>query len=189
VGFLETLLVPLLTLVVGYFVGKLQAEQQRIIEERSRVISELFKLYVNLDERVHSLVEFYEEYPEGSPEEDRRKKYLRAAQSFNELLAYHRRNTIWLSRSTARYMDRFIERYREDFRPFRGDEREVGFAKPQEWVDAWRRFEKESPQLRLALEDEFRGVRGDLRAKLSAARRRSELDQRVDRRSLHPPAE
>jgi hypothetical protein len=114
VDLLEDLLLALLTLVVGYGVGLRQAKQQRIIEERAKVLSELLKRYVDLEEQVYLLVQVID-LP-GEP--NREEKYRRAAESFNNLLAYHRRNTIWLSRSTARYLDAFLERYRVYFKPF-----------------------------------------------------------------------
>jgi len=82
----------LVTSVVGYFFGKRQTEQQRIIEERAKVLSDLFKRYVDLEEQVYLLVQILDL----SGEPDRKEKYRRAAESFNNLLAYHRRNSIWL---------------------------------------------------------------------------------------------
>lgn len=170
-GLLETLLVPLVTLVVGYFFGHWQTEQQRIIEERAKVLSDLFKRYVDLEEQVNLLVQIIE-YP-GEP--DRQTKYGNAVESFNNLLAYHRRNTIWLSRRTAQYVDRFLERYRDYFRPF-GPFRETGeVGRPdtaEEWLKVWQNFQEESPKLRDALEEEFRAALGNNRAKLWARRRR-----------------
>jgi hypothetical protein len=177
VGLLEALVVGFVSAVVsavlGYVVGQRQAEQQRIIEERARVISDLFKRYVDLDERVYSLVQIYER-----PEEPvREEKYKLAAESFNELLAYHRRNSIWLTRPTARYVDRyvdrFIERYRESFRPFAKGR---GHLDHRRWLEAWQRFKGESPKLRETLEEEFRAALGYRRAKLGAWRRRSDLE-------------
>ena len=56
-GPLETLLVSLVTLVFGYFVGKWRTEQQRIIEERAKALSGLFQRYLDLEQRVYLLVE------------------------------------------------------------------------------------------------------------------------------------
>ena len=170
-GLLETLLVGFATLVFGYFFGHWQTEQQRIIEERAKVLSDLFKRYVDLEEQVDLLVQPIE-LP-GEP--DRATKYGNAVESFNNLLAYHRRNTIWLSRRTAQYVDRFLERYREYFRtfgPFR-EEEEVGRPDTaEEWLNVWQSFQEESPKLRAALEEEFRVALGNNRAKLWARRRR-----------------
>jgi hypothetical protein len=134
---LESLLVAVLTLVVGYFVGLRQAEQQRIIEERARVISALFERY-----------------------------------------------SIWLSRPTARYVDRFIERYRQTFTDFSGERGYPDDAR--KWLAVWQRFKKESPELREALEEEFRASLGDTRAKLWRLRRGSEL-VRPQSPALEPP--
>ena len=158
-GPLETLLVVLVTSVVGYFFGKRQTEQQRIIEERAKVLSDLFKRYVDLEEQVYLLVQILDL----SGEPDRKEKYRRAAESFNNLLAYHRRNSIWLSRPTARYVDRFIESYREYFKPFGPFREEEEVGRPdtaEEWLNAWQRFQKESPKLRDTLEEEFRRALG-----------------------------
>lgn len=88
-GLLEDLLLALLTLVVGYGVGLRQAEQQRIIEGRAKVLSDLFKRYVDLEEQVYLPVQIID-LP-GKP--NREETYRRAAESLNNLLAYHRRNT------------------------------------------------------------------------------------------------
>jgi hypothetical protein len=177
VGPLETLLVVLVTSVVGYFFGKRQTEQQRIIEERAKVLSDLFKRYVDLEEQVYLLVQILDL----SGEPDRKEKYRRAAESFNNLLAYHRRNSIWLSRPTARYVDRFIESYREYFKPFGPFREEEEVGRPdtaEEWLNAWQRFQKESPKLRDTLEEEFRRAlgHGATWAKLGGWRRRSQLE-------------
>jgi hypothetical protein len=170
VGLLETLLVPFVTLVLGYFVGKWRTEQQRIIEERAKVLSGLFNRYLDLEQRVNSLVE-----PVESPgEPDRKTKYSNVVESFNELKAYHLRNTIWLSRLTTQRVDHFLERYREyvkPFGPFR--EEEVGRTDTyEEWRDVRDSFQEESPKLRAALEEDFRAALGNDRMKLWGRRRR-----------------
>jgi hypothetical protein len=177
---LESLLVAVLTLVVGYFVGLRQAEQQRIIEERARVISALFERYADVHERVASLVQVYDY----GGEPDKKEKFRLAAESFNELLRYHRRTSIWLSRPTARYVDRFIERYRQTFTDFSGERGYPDDAR--KWLAVWQRFKKESPELREALEEEFRASLGDTRAKLWRLRRGSEL-VRPQSPALEPP--
>ena len=58
--YLITIGTIILSALAAYFFGLRQAEQQRIIEERARVISDLFKLYVDLDDNVGSLVQVYE---------------------------------------------------------------------------------------------------------------------------------
>jgi hypothetical protein len=177
--YLTTIGAILLPALAAYFFGLRQAEQQRIIEERAKVISDLFKLYVDLDDRVASLVQIYEYAEEGSKQD----KYRIAAESFNALLAYHRRNSIWISRPTARYVERFIERYRDSFRPFQGVQ---GRPDTRQWLAAWQRFRRESPALRLALEEEFRGALGDRRARLTAWRRRSGLTS-SENSGIEPP--
>jgi hypothetical protein len=186
VGLLETLLVVLVTSVDSYYAGHWQTEQQRIVEERAKVLSELFKLYVNLQEQVFLLVEPVE-LP-GEP--DRKTKYSNAVESFNELLAYHRRNTIWLSRPTAQGVDRFLERYREYFMPFGPfREEEVGRTDTaEEWLDVRDSFQKESPKLRAALEEEFRAALGNYRAKLwSGPRRRREVSDFLEEPVIKSP--
>jgi hypothetical protein len=95
--------------------------------------------------------------------------------SFNELLRYHRGNSIWLSRPTARYLDSLIQRYREIIQGFQStlDDPDGDI---RQWVHLWEQFSKDSPTLRVALEEEFRAARGDLRAKLRQRRRRLELE-------------
>jgi len=170
VGLLETLLIVLATSVGGYFVGKWRTEQQRIIEERAKVLSGLFKRYLDLEKQVYLLVEPIE-LP-GEP--DRKTKYSNAVESFKELQAYHLRNTIWLSRLTTQDVDRLLERYQEyvkPFGPFR--EEEVGRTDTaEEWLHVRRSFQGESPKLRDALEEEFRAALGNNRRKPWAQRRR-----------------
>ena len=177
--YLITIGTIILPALAAYFFGPRQAEQQRIIEERAKVISDPFKLYVDLDDNVGSLVQVYEYAGEPSRED----KYHLAAESFNKLLAYHRRSSIWVSRPTARYVDRFLERYRDSFRPF---EAVQGRPDTREWLETWQRFKEESPKLRLALEEEFRGALGDRRARLAGLRRCSELSP-PERPAPSPP--
>jgi hypothetical protein len=171
--------------VLAYFFGLRQAEQQRIIEERAKVISDLFKRYVDLEEQVNLLVE-----PIDLPgEPDRKTKYDNAAGSFNKLRAYHRRNTIWLSRRTAEPVDRFLVKYREYFKPFGPFREEEEVGRPdtaEEWLNVMRSFQEESPTLRAALEEEFRAALGDRRARLARLLRRSELEP-AQRPGIEPP--
>jgi hypothetical protein len=174
VSLLETLVVALVTSLIGifggYFVGKWRTEQQRIIEERAKVLSGLFKRCLDLEQRVNSLVEPVE-LP-GEP--DRRTKYSNVVESFNELKAYHLRNTIWLSRLTTRRVDHFLERYREYVKPF-GPSREEELGRTdtaEEWLDVRDSFQKESPKLRAALEEDFRAALGNDRMQLWGRRRR-----------------
>jgi hypothetical protein len=175
VGPLETLLISLVTLVFGYFVGKWRTEQQRIIEERAKALSGLFQRYLDLEQRVYLLVE--PDVPPGGP--DNETKYSNVVESFNELKAYHLRNTIWPSRLTTQRVDRFLERYREyvkPFGPFR--EEEVGRTDTyEEWRDVWDSFQEESPKLRAAWEEEFRAVLGNNRMNLWGRRRRREVSK------------
>jgi len=170
VGLLETLLVLVVTGVLSYFLGKWRTEQQRIIEERAKALSGLFQRYLDLERQVYLLVEPIE-LP-GEP--DRKTKYSNAVKSLNELKAYHLRNTIWLSRPTTQDVDRLLERYQEyvnPFGPFR--EEEVGRTDTaEEWLHVRRSFQGESPKLRDALEEEFRGALGNNRMKLWTRRRR-----------------
>jgi hypothetical protein len=104
-------------------------------------------------------------------EGDKKEKARLAVRSFNDLLAYHRRNSIWLSSQTARHMSDFIEHYRGIFRDFAG---RAGYPEEAEkWTEVWQRFDKEFPKLREVLEEEFRASLGDTRAKLARLQRRS----------------
>jgi hypothetical protein len=170
VGSLENLLVLFVSLVLGYFFGKWRTEQQRIIEERAKVLSGLFKRCLDLEQRVYSLVEPVE-LP-GEP--DRKTKYSNVVESFNDLKAYHLHNTIWLSRLTTQRVDHVLERYREYVKPF-GPSREEELGRTdtaEEWLDVRDSFQKESPKLRAALEEDFRAALGNDRMKLWGRRRR-----------------
>jgi len=165
------LLVAVVISAVSYFFGKWRTEQQRIIEERAKVLSGLFKRYLDLEQRVNSLVE--PELP-GEAAADKRTKYSNVVESFNDLKAYHLRNTIWLSRLTTQRVDHFLERYREYVKPF-GPSREEELGRTdtaEEWLDVRDSFQKESPKLRAALEEDFRAALGNDRMKLWGRRRR-----------------
>jgi hypothetical protein len=170
VGLLENLLVPIVTLVLGYFVGTWRTKQQRIIEERAKVLSGLFKRYLDLEQRVNSLVE--PDVLSGEP--GRETKYSNVVKSFNDLKEHHLHNTIWLSRLTTQRVDHVLERYREYVKPF-GPSREEELGRTdtaEEWLDVRDSFQKESPKLRAALEEDFRAALGNDRMKLWGRRRR-----------------
>jgi hypothetical protein len=93
-----------------------------------------------------------------------------AAESFNELLAYHRRNSLRLSRGASKQMSAIKERHRKSITDFRGTNPDYPYS-PDDWLQIWQRFDKESPEMREILEDEFRASLGDTRAKLSRLRR------------------
>lgn len=155
-----------ITVVLAYFFGRRQAEHERLYEERARAIAGLFERYTEVDMRFYSLVHPFD----AAGEPDKKEKARLAAESFNELLVHYRRNSIWLSRRTGKQVSDFIERYRKTFRNFQGDR---GYPDDiRKWSEVWHRFEKESPEIKYTLEEEFRASLGDTRAKLSVWRRR-----------------
>jgi hypothetical protein len=167
-----------LAVVLAYYFGRRQTEYQRLYERRAEVIAGLFERYVRMDQRVRSIVEL--EDPKEWPI-----KTERASESFEELVQYHLANSIWLSRSTSRQLSSFTERYGERFRdlqnPLSGED-EWG-DDTITWGEPWReklekalekalassvsKFNRESLEIRNALEDEFRAALGDRRAKLA----------------------
>jgi hypothetical protein len=158
---LPDLVLILVAAAASYLFGRRQAEHERLYEERAKAIAGLFERIVVVDQRFHSLVSPID----WAGEPDKCEKGRLAAEAFNELLAHYRRNSIWLSRRASTQMSAFIERYRQTFQDFRGTDPTYRFM-PSEWDDIWRRFEKESPEIRASLEEEFRAALGDTQAKL-----------------------
>jgi hypothetical protein len=155
---------------LAYVFGRRQTEHERLYTRRAEVIAELFERYEDLDVRVYELL-----HPvDFAGEPDKREKAKLATETFNELQAYYRRHSIWLSRRTSRQMQSFIARYRvpvRDFPRWYEDRRDPNVPaedrSSQKWVAMWKQFEQTSPELRDALEEEFRAALGDRRAKIA----------------------
>jgi hypothetical protein len=159
-----------LVAILAYVFGRRQTEHERLYTRRAEVIAELFKRFKDVDERVYELL-----HPIGfAGEPDKSTKAKLATEAFNELQAYYQRHSIWLSRRTSRQMQAFIAQYRVPVRDFpRWYEDRTDPDVPaedrsiQKWVGMWERFEQTSPDLRAALEEEFRAALGDRRAKIA----------------------
>jgi hypothetical protein len=101
----ETYLDDALGAVLAYMFGRWQAEHQRLYEERARVIADLFSRFEDVDQKFDSLFHWID--LAGEP--DKREKASLAAQSFNELRGYYRRNSICLPpRTSARVREASI---------------------------------------------------------------------------------
>jgi hypothetical protein len=179
VGGAATLALPA---VLAYFFGRRKKEHERLYEQKARVIADLFDRYEKVDQRFHSLVSPIDWAGEPSKQE----KARMAAESFNELNSYFRSNSIWLSRQTSLQVQEFLQRYRKTFHDFRGTDPNYPYM-PDEWPAIWKRFEKESPEIRAALEEEFRASLGDVRAKLSRLQRRRRLSGSRNKSAIEPP--
>jgi hypothetical protein len=148
----------------------LQTQHERLYTRRAEVIAELFELYEDLDVRVYELL-----HPDDyAGEPNKLEKAKRATETFNELQAYYRRNSIWHSRRTSRQMQDFIAQYRvpvRDFPRWYQDRKDPDVPAEdrsiKKWEAMWKQFEQTSPELRDALEEEFRAALGDRHAKIA----------------------
>jgi hypothetical protein len=112
-----------LAVVLAHYLGRRQTEYQRLYERRAEVIAGLFERYTRMDQRYQSLresllMDLWDRPVDlsGRPEKENRTLVELASESFEELLQYHRANSIWLSRSTSRRLSDFTERYSKGFR-------------------------------------------------------------------------
>ena len=97
-----------ITVFLGFLVGRRKTVHDRLYEERAKVVASLFERFEIVDQRFASLVNPVDY--EGEP--DKKGKAKLAAESFNELQAYYRRNSIWLSRGTSGRVKSFVDKYR-----------------------------------------------------------------------------
>jgi hypothetical protein len=118
-----------------------------------------------VDQRFYSLFHWID--LGGEP--DKPEKARLAAQSFNELQGYYRRNSIWLPLRTSNQFSSFLARYRKPFNDFTTEamRRDDELGSTQKWVEVWSAFEKDSPEVRQTLETEFRAALGSWRAKVA----------------------
>jgi hypothetical protein len=158
-------LATLLAVVLAYFFGRRQTEHERLYTRRAEVIAALFERFETVDQRIFALVSPFD--LAGEP--DKAEKAKLAGESFNDLQKYYRGNSIWLSRGTSKLFGSFLERYKETINEFaiyvvRHDEQPQSIDK---WHEVWKRFERESPEIREVLEEEFRAALGERRARIS----------------------
>jgi len=168
-----------LAVVLAYYFGRRQTEYQRLYERRAEVIAGLFERYARMDQRYQSL-------GDATSQEEWDTTTTLVAESFEQLRQYHFANSIWLSRSTSRRLSSFTERYEEGFRALQNRALQDPSSIFQddakiEWGQNWKeviekaleadvdveKFDRESLEIRGALEDEFRAALGDRRAKLA----------------------
>ena len=175
-GLLEQLpyyLTPVATVLavfLAYVFGRRQMEHERLYTRRAEVTAKLFERFKDVDQRVYELL-----HPvDFAGEPDKRTKALRATEAFNELQTYYQHHSIWLSRRTSRQMQAFIEQYRvpvRDFPRWYEDRKDPDVpAKDRsikKWEEMWTVYEQTSPELRDALEEEFRAALGERRAKIA----------------------
>lgn len=152
---------------VTYLFGRWQEEHKRLYEERARVIALLFERFETLDQRLSSLINIMDM----SGEPDKEEKAKLAAESFNDVWGYYRRNSIWLSRKTSERFGEFLENYKHTFQKFQMEvlmkKRYKGTPDYDEWDRIWQRFKQGSPEVRGTLETEFRASLGDMGARFS----------------------
>lgn len=159
-----------LAVILAYVFGRRQTQHERLYTRRAEVIAELFERFKDVDDRVYELL-----HPiDFAGEPDKSTKAKHATEAFNELHTYYQHHSIWLSRRTSRQMQDFIAQYRvpvRDFPRWYEDRRDPDVPaedrSSQKWVAMWKLFEQTSPELRDALEEEFRAALGDRRAKIA----------------------
>jgi hypothetical protein len=156
----EALLIVLGAFLV-YLFGRWQGEHQLLYQRRVEIIGKLFDHFEDVDQKFHSL---FHPYGGGQPEEAKQ-----AAESFNVLQGYYRRNSIWLPPRVSKQFGDFLARYRNPFNEFTSAvisrDYQPGYA--EKWNEVWTAFEKDSPEIRQTLETEFRAALGSWRAKLA----------------------
>ena len=151
----STLFVAVVTVFLSYLAGRRKTVHDRLYEERAKVVASLFKHFQDVKQRFASLVSPID-YG-GEPDKDEKAKL--AAESFDEFQTYYRHNYIWLSRGVSGRVENFMNKYRQTFLDFDHED----LAK---WNEVWKRFEKESPEITVRLEIEFRAALGHRGARL-----------------------
>jgi hypothetical protein len=151
--------------VLVYLFGRWQGEHQLLYQHRAEVIDELFDRFEDVDQKFHTL---FKRYDVGG-EPDKPQKARLAAESFNDLQGYYRRNSIWLPLRASNQFSDFLARYRDPFEEFTSavisQDRRQG--RVEKWEEVWTAFEKDSPEIRQTLETEFRAALGSWRAKFA----------------------
>lgn len=154
---LAGVLAAAVTVVLGYMLGRRQTVHDRLYEERAKVVATLFKRFETVQRDFALLVS-----PIDVGDISKKERAAVAVESFNELQAYYRSNSIWLSRGTSKRVDSFIYKYRKTFADFQEsfETEDSTFPNRQQWSNIWKRFEQEAPDVRKRLEVEFRAVLG-----------------------------
>ncbi len=168
---MATAIAAVLVAILAYFLGKRQTVDERLYTKRSEVIAALFERFEDMDQKVWSLVKPFE----FGSEPDKKEKAKLAGESFNDMQSYYRRNSIWLSGETNELVGDFLDRYKRminDFviRVVTNEDRHGALV--NEWGEVWKRYEKESPEIREKLEEEFRIAIGERRASRARTWRR-----------------
>jgi hypothetical protein len=125
------------------------------------VIAELFRHLEAVDRRFHTL---FAPLRGGDPDDANK-----AAESYNDLQAYYRRNSIWLPLRASKQCGDFLARYRDPLIEFTYEviHQEQAAGRLRKWNEVWTNFRTDSPKIRQALETEFRAALGSYRAKLA----------------------
>jgi len=151
--------------VLLFLFGRWQAEHERLYERRAEVIARLFECVEDLDQKCFSLFHWLD----SGGEPDKPQKAKLAADSFNEMQGYYRRNSIWLTPRTSAQVNDFLNRYKKSMSEFNyeviGRQHQLGEV--EKWHEIWTSYQKESPEIRQTLETEFRAALGSWRARLT----------------------
>jgi hypothetical protein len=147
--------------ILAYIFGRWQGEHQLLYQRRAKVIDKLFEQLEDVEQNFAALVH---RLGGGSPEGAKQ-----AAESFNALQGYYRRNSIWLPLRVSNQVSDFLARYRKPFNDFISMLESRGYQPgyTERWNEVWSAFEQEAPEIRQTLESEFRAALGSWRAKLA----------------------
>jgi hypothetical protein len=156
------LIVTVVGAILVYLFGRWQGEHQLLYQRRVEVIEKLFDQLEDVNQDFYTLFHFY-----GGGQ---REQAERAAESFNAMQSYYNRKSIWLPIRVSNRVSNFLARYRQPFIEFTSavlyeEELEPGYV--EEWNRVWYAFRQESPEIKQALETEFRAAYGSWRAKFA----------------------
>jgi hypothetical protein len=165
--------------VLVYLFGRWQGEHQLLYQRRAEVMGELFGRFEDVDQKFYSLFQRYD----AGGEPDKPEKAKLAAESFNDLQGYYRRNSIWLPLRASNQFSDFLARYRDPFNEFTSAviSRDPQQGRVEKWDEVWSAFEKDSPEVRQTLETEFRAALGSWQAKLAILLDRVKATQRDEK--------
>src|SRR5215203_6176985 len=107
-------ILTILGAVLVYLFGRWQGEHQLLYQRRAEVIDKLFDRFEDVDQKFYTLFNRYD----AGGEPDKPQKARLAAESFNDLQGYYRRNSIWLPLRASNQFSDFLARYRGPFNEF-----------------------------------------------------------------------
>lgn len=139
-----------------------QIRFSRLHEKRAEVIAELYKLLVNATWKAES----FTSPMEWTGEPDKKKKYIAATNAIAEYFRFFDQHRIYLSPTLCARLEDFAKRLRLPVMQFGVWLRheylteQAAKEKDETWTSAWNTVKNDVPQLREAIESEFRMLLG-----------------------------